>query len=246
MTRFVKLTRCAQLLLSFALHFAHGSFVMLGVIVISLCAYQLTQFGLDGLNPRAVFSHQPSLAADADVVLVEAAYADAVVSRAQGVSADQARLVAGIAKRHRISSSVVQSLVKYAQKEGAATGLDPLLILAVITVESGFNPFAESALGAQGLMQIIPRYHPEKISAAKGEMALFDPAENIHVGSRIIKEYLRSTGSLDAALQQYAGAGADPEMAYAERVMQEYERLRVLANQFDTRTASKFLVKTSG
>lgn len=246
MTRFVKLTRCAQLLLSFFLHFAHGSFVMLGVIVISLCAYQLTQFGLEGLNPRVLFSHQPSLAAGSDVVLVQTAYADAVVPSIPGMSAGQARLVAGIAKRHRISASVVESLLKSAQKEGAATGLDPLLILAVITVESSFNPFAESSMGAQGLMQIIPRYHPEKISPAKGEMALFDPAENIHVGSRIIQEYLRATGSLDAALQQYAGAASDPEKAYAERVMQEYERLRVLANQFDTRTASKFLVKTSG
>ena len=108
----------------------------------------------------------------------------------------------------------------------------------VVTVESGFNPFAESVFGAQGLMQIIPKYHQEKISADKGVAALFDPAENIRVGSMIIKEYLRSTGSLEAALQYYGGASSDPAMSYSTRVLSEKERLKQIATSGKNRVAS--------
>ena len=79
-------------------------------------------------------------------------------------------------------------------------GLDPLLVLAVIAVESRFNPIAESGMGAKGLMQIIPRFHLDKLRAAGGEDAVFDPESNILVGARILQEYVYRTGTLDAGL----------------------------------------------
>lgn len=239
MTHLVKLSRFAQHFFTFFLHFAHGGFVMVGVIVMALAGFQLAQFGLDGLNPREMFGYRQHVHESVEVAMLDAVNEEVVTESARDMSPAYARISSAIAKRHRVSPMVVETLVKLAQREGQSRGVDPLLILAVITVESGFNPFSESVMGAQGLMQIIPRFHMEKISADKGDTALFDPAENIRVGTLILKEYIRAAGAVDVALQQYGGASGDPEMAYSNRVMLELERLRGLANPPATRTAAR-------
>jgi len=115
--------------------------------------------------------------------------------------------------------------VSEAYVAGSATGVDPLLILAVMAVESRFNPFAESDFGAKGLMQVVPRFHLDKLAAHGGEEAVLDPRTNIHVGARILREYVRRTGSLEEGLQLYAGAGDDPTQGYAQKVIAEKRRM---------------------
>jgi len=68
-----------------------------------------------------------------------------------------------VAKRYRVSQDVAFDLVSLAHQEGSRFQLDPLLIIAVIAIESRFNPIAESGAGAKGLMQIIPKYHTDKL-----------------------------------------------------------------------------------
>lgn len=131
-----------------------------------------------------------------------------------------------VAKRYRVSQEVTLDLVTFAHEAGHKLGLDPLLIIAVIAVESRFNPIAESGAGAKGLMQVIPKYHTEKLEEFGGEHAVFDPQTNILVGSKILKEYLRRTGNLSIALQMYAGALNDGEDAYTVKVMSEKQRLQ--------------------
>ena len=80
--------------------------------------------------------------------------------------------------------------------------------------------------GAKGLMQIIPKYHPEKFQEYGGAKAVFDPQTNILVGSQIIKEYLARTGNLSSALQLYGGAPSDDNDVYFGKVMSEKERLQ--------------------
>lgn len=247
MTHIVKLSRFAQHLVTFTLHFAHGGFVMVGVIVMAVAAFQLTQFGVDGLNPREMFGYSKAVPETMEVAMVDAVYAELAVGESStDMASGYSRVSAAIAKRYRVSPLVVESLVKAAQREGRTHGVDPILILAVITVESGFNPFSESVLGAQGLMQIIPRFHSDKISSEKGDAALFEPTENIRVGTLILKEYIRSSGSVDAALQQYAGASTDPEMNYSNRVLLEAERLRALTQMPATRTAARSATDKAG
>ncbi|HZN25438.1 MAG TPA: lytic transglycosylase domain-containing protein [Burkholderiales bacterium] len=136
-----------------------------------------------------------------------------------------------LAKRYKVSEDVTMDLVSIAYAAGHQVGIDPVLILAVISVESRFNPIAESVAGAKGLMQIIPKYHSEKFREFGGVKAVFDPETNILVGSKIIKEYLRRTGRLDSALQLYGGALSDENAVYFEKVMTEKERLQqVLRN----------------
>jgi soluble lytic murein transglycosylase-like protein len=116
-------------------------------------------------------------------------------------------------------------MVAAAHRAAHEVGLDPLLVLAVISIESRFNPIAESVMGAKGLMQIIPKYHLDKLRAAGGEDVVFDPESNIHIGARILQEYVHRTGTLEAGLQFYNGAWRDNSAQYAHKVMAERARL---------------------
>ncbi|MFN7085839.1 MAG: transglycosylase SLT domain-containing protein [Burkholderiales bacterium] len=137
-----------------------------------------------------------------------------------------------LARRYKVSQDVTFDLVSIAHAAGQRVGLDPLLIIAVMSVESRFNPIAESVAGAKGLMQIIPKYHPEKFEEFGGEKAVFDPAANILVGSRILKEYIGRTGNLSTALQMYAGALNDEQDVYTSKVLSEKQRLQQILSRF--------------
>jgi len=139
--------------------------------------------------------------------------------------AAQQALVDHVSRRFLVAAAITERMVAAAHRAADEVGLDPLLVLAVIAVESRFNPIAESGMGAKGLMQIIPRFHLDKLRAAGGEDAVFDPESNILVGARILQEYVYRTGTLVAGLQQYNGASRDSNAYYAQRVMAERERL---------------------
>jgi hypothetical protein len=131
-----------------------------------------------------------------------------------------------VGKRYLVSQDVAFDMVTVAHRAGRQLQLDPLLIIAVIAVESRFNPIAESRAGAKGLMQIIPKYHGDKLEQFGGEQAVFEPETNIHVGAWILKEYLRRTGNLGVALQMYAGALDDQDDQYTRKVLSEHYRLQ--------------------
>lgn len=131
-----------------------------------------------------------------------------------------------LSRRYRVAIDATEQLVALAYGAGQKVGLDPLLILAVMAVESRLNPIAESVMGAKGLMQIIPRHHHDKLRAHGGEQAILDPAINVMVGASILKDYTRRAGSLQGGLQWYNGSPFDESSQYSEKVMAEQERLR--------------------
>ena len=133
-----------------------------------------------------------------------------------------------IAQRYRVADSAVAGFVATAYRAGARHSVDPLLILAVMAIESRYNPVAESTMGARGLMQVIPKYHLEKLLHHGGEEALLEPEVNIVVGTQILREYTRRLGDVEAALQMYAGALDEPTARYANKVLAERARLEVL------------------
>lgn len=192
------------------------------VLLASVTAFVLV---LDSLHGPILSSHR--LAGELD--LLEAAPGAAGPQPKGGAGkAEELRyraLADFLARRYRVSQDVTFDLVGLAHRAGRQVGLDPLLILAVMAVESSLNPIAESVKGAKGLMQIIPRYHPDKIQPHGDERALFDPAVNIHVGAQILKDYLRLTGDLGVALQMYAGALDDATEEYTRKVLGEKQRL---------------------
>jgi hypothetical protein len=99
-----------------------------------------------------------------------------------------------------------------------ARRLDPTLILAIMAVESSFNPFAQSPVGAQGLMQVMTRVHDDKYEAFGGTHAAFDPVSNLRVGVQVLKECIARAGSLQEGLRYYVGAALlDSDGGYAGR-----------------------------
>jgi len=133
-----------------------------------------------------------------------------------------------IAKRYRVAEDAAAGFVDIAYRAGEQHRVDPLLILAVMAIESRYNPVAESVMGARGLMQVIPRYHPEKLEPHGGEQALLVPEVNIVVGAQILREYTRRFGDLEAALQMYNGALDEPTSRYANKVFAEKAQLDAL------------------
>ena len=130
-----------------------------------------------------------------------------------------------VAQRYRVSPEALQPIFAAAQGAARARNLDPLLLIAIIGIESGFNPYAQSPMGALGLMQVIPRFHLDKLPADAGKQAFLDPATNVQVGARILQEAVRRQGGLMEGLQYYGGVIDDPDQAYANRVLAEKQRI---------------------
>jgi soluble lytic murein transglycosylase-like protein len=147
------------------------------------------------------------------------------------VEREQRLVTEFIAKRYRVSEAAVSSYVDAAYRAGEQYSVDPLLILAVVAVESRYNPVAESVVGAKGLMQVIPKYHLDKLSDRGGEHALLEPEVNIQVGTQILREYQRRFRDTETALQAYAGAFDEPTSQYANKVFAERARLEILRRQ---------------
>src|SRR5512145_855863 len=84
-----------------------------------------------------------------------------------------------VSRRYRVSTDALQPIFATAQAVGRDLHLDPLLIIAVIGVESGFNPFSQSVFGAQGLMQVVPRFHLDKLPDEAAPAAFLDPVTNV-------------------------------------------------------------------
>jgi soluble lytic murein transglycosylase-like protein len=133
-----------------------------------------------------------------------------------------------IAKRYHVSQAAVAGYVAAAYRAGARYSVDPLLLLAVMAVESSYNPVAESGVGAKGLMQVMPRFHADKLVGRGGEEALLEPEVNIQIGAQILREYQRRFRDTQTALQVYGGVVDEPASQYANKVFAEKARLELL------------------
>ena len=142
----------------------------------------------------------------------------------------QAAMAYWLSKKYKVAAEPLASLVAEAYEIGGKTRLDPALILAIMAVESGFNPFAQSAVGAQGLMQVMTGFHRDKYVSFGGTLAAFDPVSNLRVGVKVLQECISRAGSVEGGLKFYVGAGnMEDDGGYAGKVMAEYARLRSVA-----------------
>jgi len=139
-----------------------------------------------------------------------------------------------VSRRYRVSTAALQPIFATAQAAGHDLHLDPLLIIAVIGVESGFNPFSQSVFGAQGLMQVVPRFHMDKLPEEADRAAFLDPLVNVQVGARVLDESIRRFGGLEEGLQQFGGAANDPGRRYSSKVLAEKQRLEQAVQRLRT------------
>ena len=156
-----------------------------------------------------------------------------------GAQADQvtldarlAHVASYLARRYHVADEPVREIVAAAQAAGDENRVDPLLVLAVVAVESGMNPVAQSPVGAQGLMQVMTSMHSALFEPHGGDEAALEPEANIKVGTAILGDLIRRAGSVERGLQLYVGAGAGAPGGgswYAARVRAELGRLRQVA-----------------
>lgn len=154
---------------------------------------------------------------------------DARESATAGTPREQAAVAEYIARKYRVAATATGQLVKAAYQTGKEVGLDPLLILGVMAIESSFNPFAESGMGAQGLMQVMTKVHQDKYEVMGGVGAALNPYANIKVGALVLKDCIARAGSIEGGLKLYVGAVTQGDGGYGGKVLQERSRLRMVA-----------------
>jgi hypothetical protein len=179
---------------------------------------------LERQEAREPQSTEPSLA---EALSEPDAVARATAADPRALPRQQAAIAQWISKRYRVAPEPISRLVQEAWEVGQRAGLEPTLILAIMAIESSYNPFAQSAVGAQGLMQVMTRIHDTKYQAFGGIHAAFDPVTNLRVGVQVLKECIARAGSLEAGLKFYVGAAnLETDGGYATKVLAEQTYLR--------------------
>lgn len=138
-----------------------------------------------------------------------------------------------LAAKFKKKESTVREYVDLAWAEARKREkLEPELLIAIIQKESAFRPKVQSRYGAQGLMQVVRRWHRDKLHPSE---SLFDPEVNIRVGADVLEEYLAlAGGNMDTALRKYSGNAR----GYVNTIRNESRTLARVAEQ----AASKVMV----
>jgi soluble lytic murein transglycosylase-like protein len=161
-------------------------------------------------------------------------------------NAEAQALSAYIASRWKVSERTAARIVRVASEAAETHELDPLLVLAVVARESSFQHNGnagnlKAGVAAEdvdprrphGLMQVAGRFHPEKMPLDElGNMRVTTDEENIHIGSRILSEYLqRERGNLTRALQRYNGNLVEGDTRFATYVLRVRDQLEKAASE---------------
>jgi len=171
----------------------------------------------------------PSPVALAKLIPIQRVAADARDDRALASNREQALVATYLSRRYRVAQAPLGQLVKAAFQTGRDVGLDPLLLLSVMAIESGFNPYAESGVGAKGLMQVMSKVHSDKFEYFGGTDTALQPLANLQVGALVLKDCIARGGSLANGLRLYNGSTNPDDNGYGSKVMAERGRLRDVA-----------------
>ena len=129
-------------------------------------------------------------------------------------------------KKYNLDRAKIEEYVSNTILIAKEVNIDPVLLLAVISVESNFNPNTKSHAGAEGLMQVMTSVHKDKYAIFGGTSEAAKPEVNIRVGAYILKYLIATAGSLRNGLKYYVGAAnAEDDGGYAEKVIAERNRL---------------------
>lgn len=220
------------------LEVSHNSLALLGLITLAVAVFAgvrddlrmaIEENALDWLLARQE-AREPAVQPVVPDLAEPTAVARATAADPKDLSRPQAAVAQWLSRRYKVAPEPVSALVREAWTLGQRMGVEPTLILAVMAIESSFNPFAQSPMGAQGLMQVVTRVHDDKYEAFGGRRAAFDPVTNLRVGVQVLKECISRTGGLEAGLRSYLGAPAGTEDGgYVARVLAEQLNLRRIA-----------------
>jgi soluble lytic murein transglycosylase-like protein len=220
------------------LEVSHNGLALLGLAVVAAVAFVASQGELrHNIETTALgwLKQRHETRAETEGNLLVAMAEPAAVARATAANPSelprqQAAVATWLSRRYKVAPEPVSRIVQEAWQLGERSRLDPTLILAVMAVESSFNPFAQSHVGAQGLMQVMTRIHDDKYERFGGNHAAFDPLTNLRVGVQVLKDCIAQAGSVEAGLKYYVGAANLPDDGgYAAKVLGEQSHLKMVA-----------------
>jgi hypothetical protein len=220
------------------LEVGHSGLAFVGLAVVAAVAFVASQQPLRHSIETALLGwlqerHEVRAESQGDLltaVAEPAAVARATAADPSELSKQQAAVATWLARRYKVAPEPVSRIVQEAWKLGERARLDPTLILAVMAIESSFNPFAQSPVGAQGLMQVMTRVHDDKYERFGGTLAAFDPLTNLRVGVQVLRDCIAQAGSIEGGLKFYVGAANLPDDGgYAAKVLGEQSHLKQVA-----------------
>jgi hypothetical protein len=210
---------------------SHNSFAMLGLalvfVMITLSARPDLREAGESRLMALLLARQESTIGFTEPGAVDRATA----ANPKDLPTKQAAVAYWLSKKYGVAPEPLSVLVAQAFKIGEKSKLDPTLILAIMAIESGFNPFAQSPVGAQGLMQVMTGIHHDKYAHFGGKFAAFDPVTNLRVGVKVLEECISRAGSVEGGLKFYVGAAnMDDDGGYVGKVLAEHARLQAVAS----------------
>jgi Transglycosylase SLT domain len=214
---------------------AHNGLAMVGLVLAFMAITMVAKPELRLQTETALMgwlqARQPVVVADASELVAEPEAIDrATAANPKDLPKQQAAVAYWLSKKYSVAPEPISALVAEAYEVGAKTKIEPTLILAIMAIESSFNPFAQSPVGAQGLMQVMTNIHSDKYEGFGGKFAAFDPVTNLRVGVKVLQDCIARAGSIEGGLRQYVGATSDAtEGGYTAKVMAEHARLREVA-----------------
>lgn len=129
-----------------------------------------------------------------------------------------------------LGAETARDFAHYIVAASKQTNLNLAVLLALIRIESGFNPDARSSKGALGLTQVVPKWHEDRIKTARRDLgiySLYEPRLNIHVGAQILRSFIDASSDLREGLLRYNGSIRDKERTYANQVLAEAYLIQV-------------------
>ena len=202
------------------------SLALVGLVVVAVTLTFVARPGLQLTVNEVLLGWLEMRQADSmDPPTNDAAYRSTATS-VKGLPKNQLAITYWLSRRYRVSPEPIAALVTEAWEVGERSQIAPTLLLAIMAIESKFNPFTAGTQGAMGLMQIDPDARAAELSPFGGRLAVFDPVTNLRVGARHLQDLMLQSETMEEALRQYAISSGQSEVGpYVERVLNEQKLL---------------------
>lgn len=212
------------------------SLAVVGLAVVAVVLTFAARPGLQAYASETLMSWlEMRQAITLDMAVLETGAARSTATLVKDLPRDQMAVTQSLSRRYRVSAEPIGALVSEAWAIGERSQIAPTLILAVMAIESKFNPFASGSQGGMGLMQIEPNTHSNALTPFGGRLAAFDPLTNLRVGARHLQFLIQQSISIEDALRLYAlDSGQINDGQYVDRVLNEQKQLDKITQGFKT------------
>lgn len=215
------------------------SLAIVGLAVVAITVTFAARPGLQAYASETLMSWlEMRQAMTLDMAVSENGAARSTATLVKDLPKDQMAVAQSLSRRYKVSPEPIGALVSEAWSIGERSQIAPTLILAVMAIESRFNPFASGSQGGMGLMQIEPAVHSSALTPFGGRLAAFDPLTNLRVGARHLQSLIQQSVSIEEALRLYAlDSGQANDEQYVDRVLNEQKQLDKITQGFKTAAA---------